>query len=62
MRFMHLIMLSNFLQALHSARKFSTKNKYFSKHKLFYMISLLQEQRLNPRTYSNLELIMGIFV
>jgi hypothetical protein len=30
--------------------------------KLFYTISLLQEQRLNPRNYSKKELIMEIFV
>jgi hypothetical protein len=52
MRFMHLIMFSNFMHVLYSKRKFNTKKQYFSKHKLFYAISLLQEQRLNPRNYS----------
>jgi hypothetical protein len=59
---MHLIFLSDFLQVIYSAGKFYTKKQYFSKHKLFYTISLLQEQRLNPRNYCKNELIMGIFV
>jgi hypothetical protein len=59
---MHLILLSDFLQVLYSARKFYTKKQYFPKQNLFYTISLLQEQRLNPINYSKQELIMGIFV
>jgi hypothetical protein len=59
---MHLILLYDFLQVLYSERKFYTKKQYFPKHKLFYAISLLQEQRLNPRNYSKQELIMGILV
>jgi hypothetical protein len=59
---MHLILLYDFLQVLYSARKFYTKKQYFPKHKLFYTLSLLQEQRLNPRNYSKQELIMIIFV
>jgi hypothetical protein len=59
---MHLIFFFNFLQVLYSARKFYTKKQYFPKHKLFYTLSLLQEQRLNPRNYSKQELIMGILV
>jgi hypothetical protein len=38
---MHLIMFSDFIQVLNSAREFYTKNQYFSKHKLFSTISLL---------------------
>jgi hypothetical protein len=59
---MHLIFLSHFLHVLYSERKFYTKKQYFLKNKLFYAISLLQEQRLNPRNYSKQALIMGIFV
>jgi hypothetical protein len=62
MHYMHLILLSDFLQVLCSERKFYNKKQYFPKHKLFYVISLLQEQRLNPRNYSKTELIMGVFV
>jgi hypothetical protein len=54
---MHLIMLSDFMQVLNSAREFYTKNHYFSKPILFTTISLLQKQRLNPRNYSKHELI-----
>jgi hypothetical protein len=42
--------------------KLSTKNYYFSKHILFSIIYLLQEQKLNPRNYSKQEIIMNIFV
>jgi hypothetical protein len=62
MHYAHLIFLSDFLQGLNSARKFYTKNYYFSKHNLFYTNSLLQEQRWNPRNYFKQELIMNIFV
>jgi hypothetical protein len=48
---MHLIMVSDFLHALHSARKFPTK-KYFSNYNLFSTIYTLEEQRLNPTNYS----------
>jgi hypothetical protein len=54
-------MLSDFIQVLHSSRKVYTKNYYFSNSKLFSTISLLQKQRLNPRTYSKQELIMERF-
>jgi hypothetical protein len=47
---------------LKSARKFYTKDYYFSNSKLFSTISLLQKQRLNPRNYSKQELIMELFV
>jgi hypothetical protein len=51
-------MLSDFMQVLNSARDVYTKNHYFSKHILFTTISLLQEQRLNPRNYFKQEIIM----
>jgi hypothetical protein len=43
---MHLIMFSDFIQVVHSAREFYTKDQYFSNPKLFFTISLLQTQRL----------------
>jgi hypothetical protein len=43
MKFLPLIMFSNFLQVLNSARKFYTKNQNFYKHKLLSIIYLLQE-------------------
>jgi hypothetical protein len=55
-------MLYNFIQVLNSARDVYTKNHYFPKHILFTTISLLQEQRLNPRNYSKQEIIMKLFV
>jgi hypothetical protein len=54
-------MLSDFIQVLHSAREFYTKNQYFSNSKLFSTISLLHKQRLNPRNYSKQELVMELF-
>jgi hypothetical protein len=62
MGFIHLIMSSNFIHVLHSAMEFNTKNHYFSNHKLFSTISLLQKQRLNSRNYSKQELILELFV
>jgi hypothetical protein len=62
MRFISLIMFSDFTQVLNSARNLYTKNLYFSKHKLFSTKSLLQEQKLNPRIFYKQELIMEIFV
>jgi hypothetical protein len=62
MHYIHLILLSDFLHVIYSARNFYTKKQYFPKPKLFYKISLLQEQRLNPKNYSKQELITGIFV
>jgi hypothetical protein len=55
-------MFYDFIQVLHSAREFDTKNQYFSNSKLFSTISLLQKQRLNPKNYSKEELIMELFV
>jgi hypothetical protein len=62
LRFPPLIMLSDFMQVLSSAKDAYTKNYYFSKHVLFTTNSLLQKQRLNPRNYSKQELIMKLFV
>jgi hypothetical protein len=62
MHYMHLIFIYDFLHVLYSAGKLSTKNEYFSKHILFSTIYLLQEQKLNPRNYSEQEIIMTIFV
>jgi hypothetical protein len=48
MRFMNLIILSNFfMKGLNSTRKRYTKNEYFPMHILFSTIYLLQEQKLN---------------
>jgi hypothetical protein len=54
-------MLSDFIQVLNSARYVYTKNYYFPRHILFTIISLLQKQRLNPRSYSKQELITELF-
>jgi hypothetical protein len=59
---MHLIMFSDFITILNSTRTHYTKVEYFPNHKLFYTLSLLQEQILNPRNYYKRELIMGIFI
>jgi hypothetical protein len=61
MRFMNLIIFSNFMQGLNSTREFATKNYYFPMHILFTTIYLLQEQQLNHRNYSKQELSMQIF-
>jgi hypothetical protein len=62
MIFLPLIKFSDCLQVLNSARKFYTKNYYFSKHKLISTIYLLQKQRLNYRNYYKQVLFMEIFV
>jgi hypothetical protein len=55
-------MVSDFIQVLHSARKFYTKDLHFSNYKLFSTIYLLQKQRLNFRDYSKQALFMELFV
>jgi hypothetical protein len=55
-------MFSDFIQVLHSAREFYTKNYYFSIHNLFTTIYLLQEHELNHENYSEQELNMINFV
>jgi hypothetical protein len=62
MRFIYLIMFSDFLLVLHSARKLYTKNQHFSNYKLFSTISLLEKQRLNPTNYSKPEIVTELFV
>jgi hypothetical protein len=52
----------DFIQVLHSIRKYPTKNEYFPMHNLFSTIYLLQEQKLNPNKYSEQEINMGNFV
>jgi hypothetical protein len=37
-------------------------DEHFSKHILFTIIYLLQEQRLNPKNYSEQEINMGNFL
>jgi hypothetical protein len=58
---MHLIMFYDFIQVLNSIKKHPTKNEYFSRHIIFTIIYLLQEQKLNPRIYSEQELNMSNF-
>jgi hypothetical protein len=53
---MNLSMLSEFMQVLNSRRKHPTKNEYFYRQIIFTTIYLLQEQKLNPRNYSEQEL------
>jgi hypothetical protein len=55
-------MLSDFTQVLNSAKEAYTKNYHFSNSKLFSTISLPQKQRLNPKNYSKLEIILKLFV
>jgi hypothetical protein len=59
---MDIIMLFDFMQVLISIRKNYTNNEYFYRYILFTMIYLLQEQKLNPRNYSEQEIIMSNFV
>jgi hypothetical protein len=59
MRLTRLTWFYDFIQILHSIRKHTTKKEYFSKHILFSIISLLQEQKLNPRNYSKPEIVMS---
>jgi hypothetical protein len=59
---MILISLSDFMWVLHSIYSHPIKNEYFSKHIVFTTIYLLQKQKLNPKTYSEQETIMRIFV
>jgi hypothetical protein len=52
MHFRILIFFSDFMQVLNIIRKHYTNNEYFPKHIVFIMIYLMQEQKLNPRHYS----------
>jgi hypothetical protein len=58
MHSMSLNKLSDFMLVPNSLRKHPTKNKYFYEHILFSTIYLLQEQRLNPRNYQEINMIM----
>jgi hypothetical protein len=59
---MSLNKLHDFIQVAYSMGKLYTNNHYLPKHILFTMIYLLQEQNLNPRNYSEQEIILIIFV
>jgi hypothetical protein len=45
----------DFLQVLHIKRSHCTKSDYFPMYILFTIIYLLQEQKLNPNKYYELE-------
>jgi hypothetical protein len=49
---MNLAILYDFMQVLNSIRKQPTKNDYFTKHIIFTIIYLLQDQKLNHENYS----------
>jgi hypothetical protein len=62
---MHDVSLSqlyDFIQVAYSMRKLYTNNYYLSKHILFTMINLLQEQNLNPRNYSEQKIFLIKFI
>jgi hypothetical protein len=48
MRFIHLITFFDFIQVLNSARKFYTKNLYFSNHKFIFYKFFTAEIDINP--------------
>jgi hypothetical protein len=58
---MSLNKLHDFIQVAYRMRKIYTNNYYFPKHILFTTIYLLQEHNLNPRNYSEQEIILIIF-
>jgi hypothetical protein len=62
MRLVGLAWLFDVMQVIKSIWKHYTNNEYFYKHIIFTMIYLLQEQKLNPRNYSEQEIIMSNFV
>jgi hypothetical protein len=55
-------MLSDFMQVLNSIKNHPTKIEHFFKHSLFTTIYVLQEQKLNPRNYTEQEINMRNFV
>jgi hypothetical protein len=61
MRFKSLTMVYDFLQVIHIKRCQSTRNDHLPMYILFTIIYLLQEQKLNPRNYSEQVTIMIIF-
>jgi hypothetical protein len=52
MHFMNLNMLYDIIHALNVNWNHPTKNEYFPKHIPFSTLYLLQEQKLNPKNYS----------
>jgi hypothetical protein len=62
MRFLPLIMFSNFIQVINSAREYYTKNEYIFMYILFSTIYLLQGHQLNHDKYPKNEIIMRDFV
>jgi hypothetical protein len=62
MQDMSLNKLHDFIQVAYRMRKIYTNNSYFPKHILFTTIYLLQEHNLNPRNYSEQEIILIIFL
>jgi hypothetical protein len=62
MHFRILILPSDFMQVLNIIRKHYTNNEYFPKHMVFTTIYLLQEQKLNPRNYSEQKINMIYFI
>jgi hypothetical protein len=62
MRFMHLIIFSDFMQVLHIKRRHPTNNEYFLKHILFTTIYFLMEHKLNHKNYSKQEINMNNFL
>jgi hypothetical protein len=59
---MNINMLYDFMQVTYSTREHHAKNEDFSMHMLFTTIYLIQEQKLNPNKYSDLEINMSKFV
>jgi hypothetical protein len=59
---MSLTKFSDSMQVLNSIYKHPTKIEHFSMHNLFSTIYLLQDQKLNHRSYSDQELNTGNFV
>jgi hypothetical protein len=62
MHFRILILLSDFSTSSIQFKEASYQELIFSKHILFSIIYLLQEQKLNYRNYIEQEKIMNIFV
>jgi hypothetical protein len=54
-------MTDDFLQVIHIKRCQSTRNDYLPMYILFTIIYLLQEQKLNPRNYSEQVTIIIFF-
>jgi hypothetical protein len=61
MRFKSLTRVYDFIKVIHIKRRQSTNNDHLPMYILFNIIYLLQEQKLNPRNYSEQVTIMIIF-